>query len=139
MADATDPAALKKINRLESLSDGDLAAVVRAGRHVHLPADWALMGENTPADKAYLIVDGEVSVRRHGTEVAKLGPGDVIGEIAIVNHKLRTASVVSLTPLEVVHFTRESLEELIEQVPAFGEAIRGTTADRLDADGAGGQ
>ena len=138
MADAPDPAALKKVNRLEALSDDDLAAVVKAGRHVHLPAGWALIDEKTPADKAYLLVDGEVSVRKHGEEIARLGPGDVIGEIAIVNHTLRTASVVSLTPLEVVHFTRESLEQLLTDVPAFGEAIRGTTADRLEADGAGG-
>jgi CRP-like cAMP-binding protein len=131
MADAPDPAALKRVNRLESLDDDDLAAVVKAGRQVHLPADWSLMSESTPADKAYLIVDGEVSVRKHGEEVARLGPGDVIGEIAIVNHKLRTASVVSLTPLEVVHYTREALEQLIQDVPAFGEALRGTSADRL--------
>ena len=58
----------------------------------------------------------------------------MIGEMAIVNHKLRTASVVSLTPLEVVHFTRESLEQLLDEVPAFGEAIRDTTADRLGND-----
>ncbi|MFL6024320.1 MAG: cyclic nucleotide-binding domain-containing protein [Marmoricola sp.] len=135
MADAPDPAALKKVNRLESLNDADLAAVVKAGRQVHLPADWSLIGENTPADKAYLIVDGEVSVRKHGEEIARLGPGDVIGEIGIVNHKLRTASVVSLTPLEVVHFTRESLEQLISDVPAFGDAIRGTTEDRLSDGG----
>ena len=131
MPDAPDPAALKKVNRLEALSDEDLAAVVNVGRQVHLPAGWSLIGENTPADKAYLLVDGEVSVRKQGEEVARLGPGDVIGEIAIVNHKLRTASVVSLTPLEVVRFTREALEQLIEDVPAFGAAIRGTTADRL--------
>ena len=134
MADAPDPATLKKVNRLESLSDDDLAAVIGAGRHVHLPADWSLISEKTPADKAYLIVDGQVSVRKHGEEIARLGPGDVIGEIGIVNHKLRTASVVSLTPLEVVHFTRESLEQLLDDVPAFGEAVRGTTADRLDRD-----
>jgi CRP/FNR family transcriptional regulator, cyclic AMP receptor protein len=30
-----------------------------------------------------------------------------------------------------VHFTKESLEELLDQVPAFGAAIRDTTADRL--------
>src|SRR5204863_8309043 len=110
------------------------AKVIRAGRYVTLPADWSVIWERTPADKAYLIVDGEVSVRKGGVEVARLGPGDVIGEIAIVNHKLRTASVVSLTPLEVIHFTRESLEELLESVPSFGAALRGTTADRLEAD-----
>lgn len=132
MADALQPASLRKINRLDALDDADLAAVVRAGRHVHLPADWALMSEQTPADKAYLILDGEVSVRKGGSEIARLGPGEVIGEVAIVSHTLRTASVVSVTPLEVIHFTRESLEELLSSVPAFGEALRGTTADRLE-------
>jgi CRP-like cAMP-binding protein len=131
MADAPQPETLATLNRLEALDDADLATVVRAGRQVHLPADWSLIWEKTPADKAYLIVEGEVSVRKGGTEVARLGPGDVIGEMAIVSHKLRSASVVSLTPLEVVHFTKESLEQLLEDVPAFGEALRGTTTDRL--------
>jgi CRP/FNR family cyclic AMP-dependent transcriptional regulator len=131
MADAPQPEKLARLNRLEALGDDDLKTVVRAGRHVMLPANWSLIWEMTPADKAYLIVDGEVSVRKHGKEVARLGPGDVIGEMAIVNHKLRSASVVSLTPLEVLHYTRESLERLLDEVPAFGDAIRGTTADRL--------
>jgi CRP/FNR family cyclic AMP-dependent transcriptional regulator len=133
MADAPQPEKLARLNRLEALDDRDLETVVRAGRHVHLPADWALIWEKTPADKAYLIVDGEVSVRKGGQEIARLGPGDVIGEMAIVNHKLRSASVVSLTPLEVIHYTSESVERLLEEVPAFGDAIRGTTADRLVA------
>lgn len=131
MADAPQPDKLAELNRLAALSDEDLATVVRAGRHVHLPADWSLIWEKTPADKAYLIVDGEVSVRKAGEEIARLGPGDVIGEMAIVNHRLRSASVVSLTPLEVIHFTKESLEELLDQVPAFGAAIRDTTSERL--------
>jgi CRP-like cAMP-binding protein len=75
-----------------------------------------------------------VSVRKGGTEVATLGPGDVIGEMGIVEHKLRSASVVSITPLEVIHFTREGLEQLIRDVPAFGDAIRGTTQDRQHVD-----
>ncbi|MCZ4499227.1 MAG: cyclic nucleotide-binding protein [Marmoricola sp.] len=131
MNHAPDPRRLQQLNRLEALSDADLAVVVRAGRYVRLPADWSVIWERTPADKAYLIIDGEVSVRKSGVEVARLGPGDVIGEIAIVNHKLRSASVVTLTPLEAVHFTRESLVELLDSVPAFGDALRATVAERL--------
>ena len=137
MADTPDPSKLQKLNRLDALTDSELATVVNAGRYVTLPADWSVIWERTPADKAYLIIDGEVSVRRGGAEIARLGPGDVIGEIAIVNHKLRTASVVSLTPLEVIHFTRESLEALLDSVPAFGQALRETTADRLRGDSGG--
>jgi CRP/FNR family cyclic AMP-dependent transcriptional regulator len=131
MAEAPKPEKLEQLHRLEDLSTKDLKTVIDKGRHVTLPANWSLIWEKTPADKAYLIVDGEVSVRKGGKEVAKLGPGDVIGEMAIVGHKLRSASVVSVTPVEVIHFTKESLEELLDEVPAFGEALRGTTSDRL--------
>jgi CRP-like cAMP-binding protein len=131
MADDPQPEKLEKLHRLEDLSSEDLKKVIDKGRHVHLPANWSLIWEKTPADKAYLIVDGEVSVRKGKDEVARLGPGDVIGEMAIVGHKLRSASVVSLTPLEVIHFTKESLEELLNDVPAFGDALRETTTDRL--------
>lgn len=131
MPDQPQPEKLEKLHRLEDLSNEDRKKVVAKGRHVHLPADWSLIWQKTPADKAYLIVEGEVSVRKDGSEVARLGPGDVIGEMAIVGHKLRSASVVSLTPLEVIHFTKEALEELLEEVPAFGVALRETTAERL--------
>jgi CRP-like cAMP-binding protein len=131
MADTPQPERLARLNRLESLSNNDLQKVIAAGRHVNLPADWALIQEKTPADKAYLIVDGEVSVRQHGEEIARLGPGDVIGEMAIVRHKLRSASVVSLTPQEVIHFTSEAITQLAEEVPAFADAIQATAEDRL--------
>ena len=48
-----------------------------------------------------------MSVRKGGVEIATLGPGSVVGEAAIVNRTLRSATVVALTPLKVVHFTRE--------------------------------
>ena len=133
MTDAPKPAELEKLNRLEGLTNDELKQIIAAGRHVHLPAHWSLIWEKTPADKAYLIVDGEVSVRRNGQEIATLGPGDIIGEMAIVDHKLRSASVVSLTPLEVIHFTRESVEQLLDEVPNFGAALRETARDRLDS------
>lgn len=124
------PESLARLNRLENLSNDELQKVINAGRHFTLPAEWSLIWEGTAADKAYLIVDGEVSVRKGGDEIARLGPGDLIGEMGIFDHRLRSASVVSLSPLEVIHFTRESLEELIKGVPAFGEAIRSTAEDR---------
>lgn len=131
MTESTQPEKLQHLNRLASLSDADLRRVIDKGTYVTLPAHWALLWEKTPADKAYLLVSGEVSVRKGKEEIARLGPGDVIGEMAIVEHRLRSASVVSMTPLEVIHFTREAVEELLDEVPAFAEAIQSTTRDRL--------
>ena len=127
----SEPVNIGHLSRFEQLDQGDLAKVVNAGTYVRLPANWSLIWERTPADKAYLIVSGEVSVRKSGEEIARLGAGDVIGEMAIVEHKLRSASVVSLTPLEVIHFTDEAIERVRAEVPSFDEALRATAAERL--------
>jgi CRP/FNR family transcriptional regulator, cyclic AMP receptor protein len=121
---------LDHIDRFSGLSDRDVAKIAKAGTYITVPADWALMGEGTSADKAYLLISGEVSVRKDGKEVATLGPGDIFGEMGIVNHKLRSATVISLSRLECLHFTREKLIELEEQIPEFREALEASARER---------
>ena len=107
--------------------------VKAAGTKVRIPEGWSPIWESTPADKAYIVLSGEVSVRLHGEEIARLGAGEVIGEAAILNHSLRTASIVAATPLELLHFTSESLEKLVAEVPAFKKALEDTAATRAAA------
>jgi CRP/FNR family cyclic AMP-dependent transcriptional regulator len=118
---------------LDGLGPADVERVLAAGRALRLPQGWSPIAERTPADKAYLITEGEVSVRRGGVEVATLGPGAVVGEAAIVNRTLRSATVVALTPLRVVHFTREAIADLAAEIPAFGKALRAAAAGRLES------
>ena len=54
----------------------------------------------------------------------------VNGEMGIVAKKLRTASVVSLSRLECLHFTRSQITELEESIPAFKAALEASTAER---------
>ena len=117
---------------LDALDPADARRVLAAGNALTLPQGWSPIAAGTPADKAYLITEGEVSVRKRGAEIAILGPGSVVGEAAIVNHTLRSATIVALTPLKVVHFTSERIEQLADQVPAFGAAIRAAAAGRLE-------
>ncbi|GAA5140776.1 hypothetical protein GCM10023340_01460 [Nocardioides marinquilinus] len=107
----------------DSFSSREIARISAHGRRVKLPEGWSPIWERTPADKAYVILDGEVSVRRGGEEVARLGAGDIVGEAAIVGNSLRTASVVALTPLTAIHFTDTDINELIEEMPGFKEKI----------------
>ena len=106
----------------------EIALISASGTRVTLPEGWAPISESTGADKAYIILNGKVSVRSHGEEVAQLGPGDIVGEAAIVNHSLRTASIVALTPLELIHFTDDAVRRLCEEVPRFGDTLQ-TAAD----------
>jgi CRP-like cAMP-binding protein len=132
---AANGARLKRLERFSGLSDAEIRKIVDHGTRVHIPAHWGLIWEKTPADKAYIILDGEVSVRKGREEIARLGPGDTVGESAIVAHRLRSASVVSVTDLDVLHFTSDAVQELIDEVPEFREALEQTTRERLGDSG----
>jgi len=109
----------------------EIAKISASGTRVNLPAGWSPIWEDTPADKAYVILDGTVSVRRDGEEVAQAGPGDIIGEAAIMNQKLRNASIVALTPLELIHLSADALRRLNVEMPAFHEALEKVAAERF--------
>lgn len=117
----------------DAFSPEEIARISAAGTRVHVPAGWSPIWERTPADKAYVILDGTVSVRQHGEEIAQLGPGEVVGEAAIVNHSLRTASIVALTPLELIHFTDDAVRRLCEEMPSFKAALEAVALERFGA------
>ena len=55
--------------------------------------------------------------------MAQLGRGDMVGVAGIVGMKLRTATIVALTPLDTIHLTDETLRELDAEWPAFHQAL----------------
>ena len=104
-------------------STDDLAEIARSGVAVTVPQGWSLIWERTPADKAYVVLSGEVDIRRADAHVVRLAAGDVVGETAILQRRLRNATVVAATRLEVLHFTADAVERLYGGVPAFRVAL----------------
>jgi CRP/FNR family cyclic AMP-dependent transcriptional regulator len=125
---------LAKLDRFSGFTDDEIRMVTQAATYLTVPEHWAIIAEQTPADKAYLILSGEVSVRRHGEEVARVGAGQTIGEMALVNHKLRSATVIAETPLEVLHFTDAVVADLASKIPHFRDALTGAAEERLGHD-----
>ena len=119
------------VSFFDSFTPQEVARISAAGTAVKVPEGWSPIWEKTPADKAYILLEGTASVRRGGEEIARLGPGDIMGEAAIVNHSLRTASIVALTPLEMIHFTDEAVRRLCAEIPAFADALRTSADERL--------
>ncbi|HSV40426.1 MAG TPA: cyclic nucleotide-binding domain-containing protein [Nocardioidaceae bacterium] len=130
--DVTEAAArLAELNAFPGASKSELKKIALAGHTVTIREGWSLMWEKTPADKAYFVLHGKLSVRHGHDEFAQLGEGDLVGEMAIVHHQLRNATVVAATDLEVLHFTTEAVEALRSTVPAFAEAVERTAVSRL--------
>ncbi|MBO0841612.1 MAG: cyclic nucleotide-binding domain-containing protein [Nocardioides sp.] len=114
-------------------SPKEIAHISATGTRVHLPEGWSPIWEDTPPDKAYIILDGTVSVRREGKEIAQCGPGDIIGEAAILRGSLRTASIVALTPLDLIHLSADTLQQLAVEMPSFGKALEKVADERFNS------
>lgn len=127
-----DVAALEALGTFAGLSRAELTEVVEAGHVVSVPAGWSLIWDRTPAEKAYVILSGTVQVRRDDRVVATLGAGEVIGEVAILRRRLRSASVTATTGLRVLHFGRDAIERLYAEVPAVREALDRSVAAHTD-------
>jgi CRP/FNR family cyclic AMP-dependent transcriptional regulator len=122
---------LADVPRFAHLSDQDMRTVCQAGREVTVPEGWSLLNESTPPDQAYLVVEGGLRVARHGEPIAELGPGDIVGEIGVARHRLRTGSVTALTPLVLLHLTSDAFRGLYDGIPAFRSAVDSVVEVRL--------
>ena len=126
--DGAAVARLAELGTFPGASGSELAEIVAAGYVVTVPAGWSVIWDRTPAEKAYVILDGTVEVRRGDEVVATLTAGDVIGEVAILKRRLRSANVTATTPLTVLHFSRETVERLYAEVPAVRDALSAAAA-----------
>ena len=82
----------------------------------------------------FVIVDGRAEVLRGGGRLSELGPGDWFGEISLLTGFAATATVRSLTPIEVVVVDGSDLRGVIGVVPSVGEVLLRGIRDRLEGD-----
>jgi CRP-like cAMP-binding protein len=79
----------------------------------------------------YMIVEGEVEVRRGERSLARLAAGEFFGEIALLEDSPRTADVVALSRGRVLRLSRPELLRLMHDLPGIGIAIGRTLARRV--------
>lgn len=121
-----DPERLRAIPVFASLDDETLRGIATFASESSVPAGKHLVREGDYAYEFMAIEEGEAEVVRGGEAVATLGPGDFFGEIAVLEKRLRTASVVATTPMRLVTLTHWDLK----RVGAAMEQIRATLEER---------
>lgn len=117
---------LHNIRLFESLSTADLQALAEITEVSDYAAGERIITEGEPGDCLYVLLKGEVAVVRDlagkRVELARLQPGNVFGEMAILTEKTRSANVDAVTPCECLSIEREPFRSLVEERPqiAFG-------------------
>ena len=107
-----------------SLDRKAVDALASTGRVVHLPIQWALVTESQPADSCYVLLSGEVQVRQHGDVIADLRPGALVGEAALVEHKTRNATVITVSEVRALRLGFDELTTLFAQHPTVERVFR---------------
>ncbi|PQO32053.1 hypothetical protein DTL21_17580 [Bremerella cremea] len=100
-------------------------------RREHLAAGQTLFHQGDFGDRLYFVVDGEVEVEVDGNVIATTGKGDVIGEMALLAHKARSATVRAVQPTDLVSLPSDAFDQIIKYVPGAADAMNKIHQDRL--------
>jgi CRP-like cAMP-binding protein len=94
-----------------------------------------LTPEGAPGYMFYVIAEGTADVFHHDDLVARLGPGDFFGEMAIVGGGRRVADVVATSPMTIYAMFGTAFREMEAAFPELADRIRATVDSRRSADG----
>jgi NTE family protein len=90
-----------------------------------------LIAAGSPADAMYLVETGRFRVTRGGVDLAEIGAGSVIGEIAFFTDGVRTADVIAARDSVVLRIDRDAYAALCAEVPDLARSITAELAERL--------
>ena len=112
-------AILSRLPLFETCTKRELSSIASAAVDTERRAGSILTREGRDGGLMFVIVDGEAEVERDGTVIKRLGPGDVIGELSLIDGLPRSANVKAATDVRVLELTREDFIELANQSPKF--------------------
>jgi CRP-like cAMP-binding protein len=116
---ATTVGTLKEVPLLSCLNQRELKRLARNVREQSfLPGTTVLREGKMSGVGFFVISEGEASVSVGGKEVAQLGPGDHFGELGLIGHRARSATVTATTPLTCQVMATWDLEELVKSSPS---------------------
>ncbi|MBD9650263.1 cyclic nucleotide-binding domain-containing protein (plasmid) [Ensifer sp. PDNC004] len=121
---------------LGQLTDQDVEWLARAGERRLLPPGHLLINEGEAVPALFVLLTGELDVEIRGVgQVARLLPGEVVGEMSFIDRAPPSASVVTCGHVQVLSVSKAAIEAHIARDPAFGmrfyRALATFLSDRL--------
>lgn len=109
----------------------ELETIARATVEVNLDQGREFVTQGDVGREAFIIVEGTADVLRGGHKIATLGVGEAVGELALLDHGPRTASVVAATPMTALVLGPREFSGVLDKVPTLTHKILGALASRV--------
>ncbi len=110
-------AAIRQLPLFANCSEGEIHEIAAIADELWLPQGRELTHEGAFGQEFVVIVSGSVAVYKRGEQVATLGPGGFVGEIALLTGRPRTATVVSASSVQVLVIARHRFLTLVDRLP----------------------
>jgi CRP-like cAMP-binding protein len=109
----------------------ELRDIARASVELTIEEGRQFVTQGDVGREAFIIVEGQADVTRGGQKIATLGPGDCVGELALLDHGPRTASVTAATPLTVLVLGAREFAGLLDEVPTLNHKMLAALAGKV--------
>jgi CRP-like cAMP-binding protein len=98
---------------------------------VEFPAGAVIIEEGQEGNLMYVVMDGNVTITLKRKVLATAGPGEIVGEMALINSDMRSATVTAQTHCVLALIDQSSFDALLRHVPEFTVHVMNVLADRL--------
>jgi len=122
---------LEQVPLFRGLSKKQLRLVSSLATRLTEPAGTILTREGHVGQEFIIVLEGEIEVRKGDRVVATRGPGNYVGEIALLDNRPRTATVVAKTPVVIEVIGRREFHGLLAETPELSKEIMATVGQRL--------
>jgi CRP-like cAMP-binding protein len=109
-----------------------LQEIGRVATHMDLPAGKVLARQGEAGLQLFILLHGTASVTRDGRRVATRTAGDIVGELAVISHHPRNATVVAETRVETLVLTHAGLDQLLDDIPGLAKHLLYEVSARLE-------
>ena len=100
-------------------------------RMVPLPAGEVVFAQGDHGEVMYVVVQGEAQILIEGKLVETVGPGGILGEMALIDAAPRSATVITKTACVLIPLDEESFAGLVARQPEFALQVMRVLAHRL--------
>jgi putative ABC transport system ATP-binding protein len=114
---------LRPIDLFKALTPQQLTDVAEHVKKRHYAAGETIVREGEPGEEFFVISDGEVEVIRADHEVARLGPGDFFGEVALISGEPRNATVVAEGEVDTYVLGKTDFETALASSRSFRDQL----------------
>jgi CRP-like cAMP-binding protein len=117
---------LDRCQALRDLTSDERRTLLAWGREVSFAAGERIIEEGSPAASFFVIMDGTVEVLKEGRRIAELGPGAILGEMALFNRDLRTSEARGRERCRLLSFPTADFTRLVLQQDPVAVKVMGT-------------